>query len=471
MLASNKTIRYVQFVTVFAFVLFLISCVYVPSSSILSKEPLATIKVGTTTKDEIIQQLGEPFILKEKQFFVYEKIRDPGSIIFVYPDVGAITLKTNYHRILMEFNGNDVVKRCEIESGKGIIAGVLGEGVMPIRKSKTKHTCLRTVFEERSKFGYGPIFDSVAFSSDGKMLAAGDHRSRVWLKDLQTGKVVKFKGKKHLSKIKSVEFSSDNKTLAVGGIDKIARVWDVVTGKEVVTFEGHGKSGIWTGKPQLVTSLAFAPNGKAVATGGRQGKVIIWNPKTGHEIMIIQAHKSIVSSIAFSPDGNLLATTGWLDSNVKLWSLPTGNELATVSLQDYLNDYISVTFSPNGSMFAIASAKHVKLWKIVRNKSKVEPESLNPLGDLLAVFILPYFDTIMPLETSVAFSPDGRMIAASNGGAAIWDISTSQRLWRLVPYEQTHIGWKDAVYDLAFSPDGKTFAAAFCDSLCLFNVP
>jgi WD40 repeat protein len=303
------------------------------------------------------------------------------------------------------------------------------------------------------------------------MLAAGDHKNRVWLKNLQTGKVVKFKGKKHISKIKSVEFSPDNKTLAAVGIDKIARVWDVVTGKEVVTLEGNGKSGIWT-KPQVVTSLAFAPDGKTVATGSSQGKVTLWNSKTWHEIMTIKAHKSIVSSIAFSPDGNLLATNGLLDSNVKIWSLSTGKELATVSIQEYLNDYISVTFSPDGSMLAIASERHVELWEIVRGKPKVEPESLNPLGNLLAVFILPYFDMSMPVETIVSFSPDGRLIAASNGGAAIWDISTSQRLWRLVPYgHPVHRVWKDAVYDLAFSPDGKTFAAAFCDSLCLFDVP
>ncbi len=147
---KNKMEGYVQIVSGFAFGLFLIGCVYVPSIGKISEETLATIKMGITTKDEIIQQFGEPFILKEKKFFIYEKSKGFGDFIVlpIYPGTGAwFSLKTKSYRILLEFNGNDIVKRCETEEGNPSIVG----GAMPVRKSKTKHTCLRPVFEERSK--------------------------------------------------------------------------------------------------------------------------------------------------------------------------------------------------------------------------------------------------------------------------------------------------------------------------------
>jgi WD40 repeat protein len=154
---------------------------------------------------------------------------------------------------------------------------------------------------------------------------------------------------------------------------------------------------------------------------------------------------------------------------VTLWDLSTGNELANERFQNFHTRNSSVTFSPDGSLLAIATNRHVELWNITTKRPIGESGSWNPIGELSAAFILPYFMDVnnFNVETSVAFSHDGQMIAACYGGAAIWDLNTSQRLWRSVPLNER----EDVVYDLAFNPDGKTFAVAFEDCVRLYDVP
>ncbi len=117
----NNTVKHVQIISSLVLVMILIGCMYVPPMGSISEKTLATIKVGSTTKEEIVQQLGEPIILKEKKFFIYQKGRGFGNIIIfpvIYGGGGMFSLKTKAYRILLEFDENDVVKRCEIEEGK-----------------------------------------------------------------------------------------------------------------------------------------------------------------------------------------------------------------------------------------------------------------------------------------------------------------------------------------------------------------
>src|SRR5262249_42128544 len=80
-----------------------------------------------------------------------------------------------------------------------------------------------------------------------------------------------------------------------------------------------------------VESLAFAPDGRTVASGNGNGTISLWEAATGREIRVLRGHRDAVLSVAFSPDGKLLASraggVAYNDNSIVLWDLATGREV------------------------------------------------------------------------------------------------------------------------------------------------
>jgi WD40 repeat protein len=151
---------------------------------------------------------------------------------------------------------------------------------------------------------------AVALSPDGTMLASS-HMSRIVLRELATGKLVReLKG--HSGEIDSLCFSPDGTTLASGARDHTARIWDVAAGRTRATIPG-GLQWVWT--------VAFGPDGRTLALTNGDGTVRFWNVSQGHWIAIDRAPADTAASAAFSPDGKTLAT-GHKDSLI-LWRVPS----------------------------------------------------------------------------------------------------------------------------------------------------
>jgi WD40 repeat protein/tetratricopeptide (TPR) repeat protein len=265
----------------------------------------------------------------------------------------------------------------------------------------------------------------------------------------------------------SVVFSPDGKRIATSGRDGTARIWDL-EGKELAKLQGHQGS---------VLSVVFSPDGKRIATRGSDGTARTWDLE-GKELAKLQGHQGSVLSVIFSPDGKRIATSG-RDGTARIWDLLEGKELA--KLQGHQGSVESVVFSPDGTRLATSGRDGTaRIWdldgkelaKLQGHQGFVESVVFSPDGKRIATRGSDGTARTWDLEgkelaklqghqgsvLSVIFSPDGKRIATSgrDGTARIWDLLEGKELAKL----QGHQG---SVLSVVFSPDGTRLATSGSD--------
>ena len=251
----------------------------------------------------------------------------------------------------------------------------------------------------------------------------------------------------HGDYVYSVAFSPDGQTLASGSKDGIIILWDVAADQPITQpLIGH-TDGVW--------SVAFSPDGQTLASGSKDETIILWEVATGRPIgQPLIGHEATVYSVVFSPDGQTLASgSGSKDSTIILWDVATGQPIAQ-PLTGYEALVRSVAFSPDGRILASGSGDHtIILWDVATGQPVIQPLTGHN-GDV----------------NSVAFSPDGQILASGSSDQTIilWEVEEVEA-GQLISH--TLIGHGADVWSVAFSPDGQMLASASRDhTIALWDV-
>jgi len=226
---------------------------------------------------------------------------------------------------------------------------------------------------------------------------------------------------------------NDGRNLLSASSDHTIRFWNVATRSVLESIR----------YPEYIRSAALSPDGRVLAVGGRFGYWSLRDVLT-RRLLLERTNSTAVSGVAFAADGQRVALA---DSNsVEIWDVSDCRNIATLlrSPKDLDGHHHGIAFSPDGRSLAYAHGDyHILLYDFASKSNVMVGDSAD--GDAL----------------SLAFSPDGRtLVAADRRQISLWDVAG-----RLPPRHLTnHL---EQVESVAFSPDGKLLASGSGDQTIL----
>jgi len=247
--------------------------------------------------------------------------------------------------------------------------------------------------------------------------------------------------------------------------------------------------------PGEIYALAFSPDGKMLAAGGREKYVQVFDAHTGRRLHRLDAPNWYTTAVAFSPDSKRIA--GYCFSNsprLALWDLATGKRQAVSTSEVSAFYYANVTFTPDSQYVLLSSwnleirsaatGKLVRSFADSRSDYGIAGLAVTPDGKTAAVggypasrvFDLASGKAIYQIEDdtgfgvrAAAFTPDGKVMAlGSTGAVKIVDVATGKALAHLT--FDDHIPGVNCVQYLAFACDGDILVGHSHDgSIRLWN--
>jgi RNA polymerase sigma factor (sigma-70 family) len=261
---------------------------------------------------------------------------------------------------------------------------------------------------------------------------------------------------RHGLQIGALAQSPDGQLLASGGMGAAIRLWDATSGKPVGTLNGH---------KMHVFSLMFSADGKRLVSAGggarepgrEPGELIVWDLAARKPRFTVE-HGGWVRCATFSQDGRRVAM-GCDDGTLLVLDAASGKELHCLRTPALGRNVNAVAFSPDGRVLAAGGSSVV-----VGNKTI----SSIRLWDAATGAERPGPE-VEGMARALAFSPDGKVLASAQDGAQfqgdavlhLWDLAKRSRLHTL----KGHHG--QMAFSLSFSPDGKRLASGGMDGTVL----
>jgi WD40 repeat protein len=286
----------------------------------------------------------------------------------------------------------------------------------------------------------GPVC-FVDFCLDGQTLVGCDDRRSLWTRRLESHSPRRALAAFH-GKIDSVSLSPDRKRLAASRRNCPVSIWDIATGSQGGSYQPNSR---------FVEQTTFTPDGQSLILRCADAQIRVWRIQGSPDLCRkLAGHPDECWTLAFSPDGRLLAS-GSDDHTIKLWDVAAGREL--LSLQGHEQTVTAVAFFPDGNRLASVSLDHtLRIWTLSVDALNGQ---LSARSDLLA--------TLDERLFALAITRDGEHLAVGGGAGTIhvWDTGTLRETPQFTGHDRT-------VHALAYSPNGLFLVSASHDKTVRF---
>ncbi|XP_069753331.1 dynein assembly factor with WD repeat domains 1 isoform X3 [Narcine bancroftii] len=234
----------------------------------------------------------------------------------------------------------------------------------------------------------------------------------------------------HILPLTNVAFNKSGSRFITGSYDRTCKVWDTISGEELLTLEGHRN---------VVYAIAFNnPFGDKIATGSFDKACKLWNSETGKCYHTFRGHTAEIVCLSFNPQSSLVAT-GSMDTTAKLWDIQTGEE--SVTLTGHSAEIISLSFNTTGDKIITGSFDHtVSVWDV--GSGRRMHTLIGHRGEI----------------SSALFNWDCSLIATGSMDktCTMWDANSGKCV-------ATLSGHEDEVLDVCFDYTGQLIATASAD--------
>jgi eukaryotic-like serine/threonine-protein kinase len=269
--------------------------------------------------------------------------------------------------------------------------------------------------------GHARGADALAWSPDGTRLASAQWSGAIIIWDPEDGTQVRTLRTPDNVAAGWLGWSPDGRLLA-GKCGARTVIWDAESGLEQLTIQtASGRSHAWS------------PDGKRLATPGREQTVVIWDATTGKEVRRLAGHDTEVIEVAWSPDGKRIAASGFEPNTITIWDTETGEIQGTLKGSGFI---YHLAWNPESTrLLSGGRGGPLKVWDPIGRRELLSLEHNGPV-------------------IWAAWSPDGREIATGIRGHTItlWDATSGKKLRELR-------GHSANIRSVVWSPDGERLAS------------
>jgi WD40 repeat protein len=233
---------------------------------------------------------------------------------------------------------------------------------------------------------------------------------------------------------------------ATGRVRGVLQLWDSELREKQADFEGECGG---------IESLALSPDGRYVATGGRElnhdrrGHLVLWDVARRKALRALGPQASRVLALGFSPDGALVASGGF-ERSPRIWRVPSGEEVATLEKQPF--SISQLIFTPDGRQLVVTSHKgDVTIWDAT---SWTQQREFRVDGLYLDAAALTSDGSYLAVGGQL-YKPGSDRVLGEGGKVVVWELATGDVAAEL---DTAH-----GIGSVSFSPDGRFLATAGLD--------